>query len=66
MFTIKQNYKDEGTDFMQNLVKPVLNRLYGVQIREDIKESYYCDSETWMKTENDENVFDYWKLSNGY
>ena len=42
-----------------------MNSLYGVQIRKDIKESYSCKSETWMKTEFDENVLDYWKLPNG-
>ena len=42
-----------------------MNSLYGVQIRKDINESYYCKSETWMKTEYDENVLDYWKLPNG-
>ena len=42
-----------------------MNSLYGVQIRRDISESYYCKSETWMKTEFDENVLDYWKLPNG-
>ena len=42
-----------------------MNSLYGVQIRRDINESYYCKSETWMKTEFDENVLDYWKLPNG-
>ena len=38
---------------------------YGVQIRKDINESHYCKSETWMKTEFDENVLDYWNLPNG-
>ena len=42
-----------------------MNSLYGVQIRRDISESYYCKSETWMKTEFDENVLDYWKLPVG-
>ena len=50
---------------MQGLVKLVLNSLYGAQIRRDINESYSCKSETWMKTESDENVLDYWRLSNG-
>ena len=50
---------------MQGLVKLIMNSLYGVQIRRDISESYYCKSETWMKTEFDENVLDYWKLPNG-
>ena len=42
-----------------------MNSLFGVQIRRDINESYYCKSETWTKTEYDENVLDYWKLPNG-
>ena len=50
---------------MQGLVKLILNSLFGVQIRRDINESYYCKSETWMKTEFDEDVLDYWKLPNG-
>ena len=50
---------------MQELVKLIMTSLLGVQIRRDINESYYCKSETWMKTEFDENVLDYRKLSNG-
>ena len=42
-----------------------MNSLFGVQIRKDINESYNCKSETWVKTEYDENVLDYWKLTNG-
>ena len=42
-----------------------MNSLHRVQIRKDINESYSCKSETWMKTEFDENVLDYWKLPNG-
>ena len=50
---------------MQGLVKLTKNSLYGVQIRRGINESYYCKSETRMKTEFDENVVDYWKLPKG-
>ena len=50
---------------MQWLVKLIMNSLYAVQIRRDINESNYCKKETWMKTEFDENVLDYWKLLNG-
>ena len=42
-----------------------MNNFYGVQIRRDYNESYYCKSETWMKTKFDENVLEYWKLLNG-
>ena len=44
---------------MQGLVKLILNSFYGVQIRRHINESYYCQSETWMETEFDENVLEY-------
>ena len=64
-FALRQKYKDEKNDLMQGLVKLIINSLYGAQIRRDINESYYCKSETWMKTEFDENVLDYWKLPNG-
>ena len=50
---------------MQRLVKLIMNSLYGAQLRRDINESYYCKSETWMKTEFDENVLEYWRLPNG-
>ena len=41
-----------------------MNSVYGVQIRRAINESFYCESENWMKTEFDENILDYWKLPN--
>ena len=65
LFALRQKYKDEKNDLMQRLVKLIMNSLYGVQIRKDINESYSCKSETWMQTEVDENVLDYWKLPNG-
>ena len=64
LFALRQKYKDEKNDLMQKLVKLIMNSLYGVQIRKDINESYHSKSETWMKTEFDENVLDYWKLPN--
>ena len=42
-----------------------MNSLHGVQIRRDINESYYCKSETWMKTEFGENFLEYCEMSNG-
>ena len=65
LFGLRQKYKDEKNDLMQGLVKLIMNNLYGVQIRKDINESYSCKSETWMKTEFDENVLEYWRLPNG-
>ena len=65
IFALRQKYKDEKNDLMQGLVKLNMNNLYGVPIRKDINETYYCKSEYWMKTEFDEKVLDYWKLPNG-
>ena len=65
LFALRQKNKDEKNDLIQGLVKLIMNSLYGVQIRRDINESFYCKSETWMKTEFDEKVLDYWKLPNG-
>ena len=65
LFALRQKYKNEKNDLMQGLVKLIMNSLYGVQIRRDKNESYYSKSETWMKTEFDENVLDYWRLPNG-
>ena len=42
-----------------------MNSLWGIQIRRDINEPYLCKTETWMKTEFDEAVLDYWRLPNG-
>ena len=65
LFALRQKYKDKKNDLMQWLIKLIMNSLYGVQIRKDINESYYCKSESWMKTVFDENTLDYWKLPNG-
>ena len=65
LFALRQKYTDEKNYLMKGLVKLIMNSLYGVQICRDITESYYCKSETWMKTEFDEVVLDYWKLPNG-
>ena len=43
---------------MQGLVTLIMNSLYGVQIRRDINDSYYCKSESRMRTELDENVLE--------
>ena len=64
-FTSRQKYKDEKNDLMQWLVNLIISSLYGVQIRRDNNESYYCKSEIWLKTEFDENVLIYWKLPKG-
>ena len=65
LIALRKKYKDEKNDLLQGLVKLNMNSLYGVQIRRDFNESYYCKKETWMKTEFDENTLDYWKVPNG-
>ena len=61
LFALRQKFKDKKNDLMQGVVKLNMNSLNGVQICRDINESYYCKPETWMKTEFDEKVLDYWK-----
>ena len=63
LFALRQKYKGEGNDVMQLLVKLWMNSLYGENIRKDIEEKFACKSETWMQTEYDERVKEYWKIS---
>ena len=65
IFALRQKYKDDKNDLTEALVKLIMNSLYGVQIRRDFNESYYCKSEIRMKTEFDEKFLDFWKLPNG-
>ena len=50
---------------MQCLVTLILNNLYGVQMRTNNNDSFYCKSETWLKKKYYENVLDYLNLPNG-
>ena len=45
ILALGQKNKNENIDVMQLLVKSILNRLYGEQIRKDIEESFDCKSE---------------------
>ena len=45
------------------LVKLLMNRLYGEQIRKDIEEKFACKSEACMMSEYDERVKVYRKIS---
>ena len=65
LFALRQKYKDEQIDLMQNVVILFMNSLYGVQLRKDIDQFYNCKSQHWMQTEYDDNVLDYWRLPNG-
>ena len=48
---------------MQLLVKLAMNSLYGEQVRKDIEEKFAWKSESWMMSEYDDRVVDYWKTS---
>ena len=65
LFALRQKYKDEGIDVMQLLVKLIMNAFYGEFLRKVITESYQCNSEKWMQTEDDERVLDYQKINYG-
>ena len=52
-----KNIRTKNNDLMQEVVKLLMNSLYGVQIRRNNNESYYCKSKTWLKTEVDEIYF---------
>ena len=62
LFASRQKYKDDNIDVLHLLVKLLMNSLYGENIRKDIEKKFACKSETWMQTEYDERVKDYWKL----
>ena len=49
---------------MQNLIKLIMNSLYGVQTRKGFNECHECISQRWMETEYDDNVLDFWGLPN--
>ena len=61
LYALRQQYKDQGNEVMELLVKLLVNSLYGEQIRKDIEEKFACKSEYWMQTDYDERVKDYWK-----
>ena len=65
LFKLRQNYKEEGNEVMQLLVKLIMNSLYGEFLRKDILEIYQCKSELWMMIEYDESVLDYQKINHG-
>jgi len=65
LFDLRLKYRKEGEEILQEMVKLIMNSIYGQTIRKDIDDEYLCKSEQWMKTEFDERVKDYWKLSNG-
>ena len=65
LFAFSQNYKVEGKVLMQNLVKLILNNVYGVQIRENIADFFEHKFQNWMGKDFDDIVLDYWRLPNG-
>ena len=63
---MRLKYKSEGQDILQEMVKLIMNSIYGQTIRRDIEDEFCCKTENWMKTEYDERVKDYWRLPNGH
>ena len=63
LFASRQKYIDKGIGLSQGLVNLIMNSLYGAQFRRNINESYYCKSEHWMLTEQDESLLGYWRLT---
>ena len=49
LFASREKSKNEGKDLMQNLVKLIMNSLYGVQIRKDIDQFLKFKSEHLMQ-----------------
>ena len=63
LFALRQKYKNDNNGVMQFLVKLLMNAMYGENIRKDIEEKFASKSEMWMRTEDDERVKSYWKIS---
>ena len=55
MFSLRQKFKVEDNDFMQNLAKLLMSSLYGANIPTHITEEYKKKSENWMSTEYGES-----------
>ena len=66
LFALRQKYKDEENNLLQNLAKLIMNSLIGSPIRKDDNEAYKCKSEQWMQLEYEDNVLDYWRLPKGH
>ena len=65
LFALRQKYKDERNHLMQGLVKLIMNSFFWSSNSKVNNEFFKCLSEHWMQTEYDDNVIDYWKLTNG-
>ena len=65
LFDLRLMYEKNGDEILQEMVKLIMNSIYGQTIRRDIEDEFSCKTEHWMRTEYDERVKDYWKLPNG-
>ena len=65
MFDLRLKCKSENNEILQEMVKLIMNSIYGQTIGRDIEDEFCCKTEQGMKTEYDERVKDYWKLPNG-
>ena len=64
MFASRQKYEDERSELLREIIKLILNSLFGAQIRKEINESYKWKSQHWMQTKYDDILLDFWKIPN--
>ena len=64
MTVIRNEYKKQGKDILQNMCKITSNGTYGGYIRRDISDVLKCVSEHWMNTEYDDRVEEWFHLKN--
>jgi DNA polymerase type B, organellar and viral len=65
LFELRLKYKKESNDIMQNLVKLMLNSLYGKTIQKDINKEVHIWSEETLREKFDERIVDYSRLPCG-
>ena len=65
MFEIRDMFKSQGKELLQNLAKKIGLSVYGGNIRKDINEEYKCVTENWMKENFDDRVKEWFPLKNG-
>ena len=59
LFALRPKYKPQRNDLLKKLVNLITNSPRGVQVRKGNNETYKCESQNWIETENDDNVLDY-------
>ena len=65
MFEIRDLFKSQGKDSLQNLAKKIGLSVYGGNNRKDINEEYKCLTENWMRKNFDDRDKGGFPLGNG-